>query len=100
MATWNKTVCYSEHKCKVEKPNKEDCLKCDLFNNFVTCADFFPEKYGAFDLTFCPDCRTIQNKNKKIGDRCDNNECDCEIICYNRKGSIFNGKGIWDNENW
>lgn len=48
-----------------------------------------------FDLTKCPDCGRKQRKPKKLGDNCDNDDCECYVT-----KDRDSGKPLWWNENW
>lgn len=72
----------------VRYKKSEECGKCGSTN--VIRLD---KKGWQYDLEVCPDCNTIQQGEKREGDRCDKGECDSIV-------DLYNGKLIWHNENW
>ena len=50
--------------------------------------------YEIRDMTRCPDCLTKQHAPKKVGDSCENSNCESEVINYYNKPAWFNPN--WD----
>jgi len=46
-----------------------------------------------FDMLKCPDCGWVQEYVKKVGDECDNPDCESYVVNYH-------GKKRWNNPNW